>query len=86
MKASGISQQYVPLDSNLRRICSKHSSVAEKNAVVSQQFESLLVKQFLNEALQPMVKYLMKIGRTSFTDIFTDSLREYRKRWRFRIS
>ena len=35
---------------------SKHATEQQKNAAVSQQFESVLVKQFLKEALKPMFK------------------------------
>ena len=35
---------------------SKHVSEQQKTAAVSQQFESVLVKQFLKEALKPMFK------------------------------
>jgi Rod binding domain-containing protein len=81
MKASGISQQYVPLDTNSLKefVGSKHSSVAQKNAVVSQQFESLLVKQFLNEALQPMIKGVFNEdseGHRFYRHFLTDSLSE----------
>lgn len=79
MKTSGISQQYVPLDSNslMEFVGSKNASQTDKNAFVSQQFESLLVKQFLNEALQPMFKGVFNEdseGHRFYRHFLTDSL------------
>ena len=51
METSAASQQFVSLDPNSLKelVGSKNATAEQKNAVVSQQFESVLVKQFLND-------------------------------------
>ena len=60
---------------------SKHASEQQKNAAVSQQFESVLVKQFLKEALKPMFKGVFneeggahRMYRHFFTDAISESI------------
>jgi hypothetical protein len=58
METDAIGKQYVGMDSSMlmEMAHSKHHSEKQKTAAVSQQFESVLVKQFLKEALKPMFK------------------------------
>ena len=60
---------------------SKHATQQEKNAAVSQQFEAVLVKQFLKEALKPMIKGVFsedgnanRMYRHFFTDAISESV------------
>ena len=60
---------------------SKHVSEQQKTAAVSQQFESVLVKQFLKEALKPMFKGVFnedgnahRMYRHFFTDAISESI------------
>lgn len=60
---------------------SKHASESQKVAAVSQQFESVLVKQFLKEALKPMFKGVFnedgnahRMYRHFFTDAISESI------------
>ena len=60
---------------------SKHVSEQQKTAAVSQQFESVLVKQFLKEALKPMFKGVFnedgnahRLYRHFFTDAISESI------------
>lgn len=60
---------------------SKHATQQQKNAAVSQQFESVLVKQFLKEALKPMFKGVFneeggahRMYRHFFTDAISESI------------
>ena len=60
---------------------SKHISEQQKAAAVSQQFESVLVKQFLKEALKPMFKGVFnedgnahRMYRHFFTDAISESI------------
>ena len=60
---------------------SKHATEQQKNAAVSQQFESVLVKQFLKEALKPMFKGVFneeggahRMYRHFFTDAISESI------------
>ena len=58
---------------------SKHHSEQQKTAAVSQQFESVLVKQFLKEALKPMFKGVFNEnseGHRLYRHFFTDALSE----------
>lgn len=60
-------------------IRSRQASKAEKTKVVSEQFESLLVKQFLNDALKPMFKGVFDEnteGHRFYRHFFTDALSE----------
>ena len=58
MEVNEIGNKYVGMDSSMlmEMAHSKHASESQKVAAVSQQFESVLVKQFLKEALKPMFK------------------------------
>ena len=51
-------KQYVGMDSSMlmEMAHSKHAIRTAEDGAVSQQFESVLVKQFLKEALKPMFK------------------------------
>ena len=56
-------------------------SQKQKNAAVSQQFEAVLVKQFLKEALKPMFKGVFnedagahRMYRHFFTDAISESV------------
>ena len=60
---------------------SKHATEKQKVAAVSQQFESVLVKQFLKEALKPMFKGVFnedgnahRMYRHFFTDAISESI------------
>ena len=60
---------------------SKHASENQKVAAVSQQFESVLIKQFLKEALKPMFKGVFnedgnahRLYRHFFTDAISESI------------
>ena len=60
---------------------SKHASDEQKDAAVSEQFESVLVKQFLKEALKPMFKGVFNedseevvMYRHFFTDAISESI------------
>jgi Rod binding domain-containing protein len=81
MQTSGLQPQYTGLDTNSLKelVHSKKSSLHDKNVVVSQQFESLLVKQFLNDALKPMFKGVFNEdseGHRFYRHFLTDSLSE----------
>ncbi|MEC7803137.1 MAG: rod-binding protein [Verrucomicrobiota bacterium] len=74
---------YVGMDTSmlLEMAHSKHSTEQQKNAAVSQQFEAVLVKQFLKEALKPMFKGVFsedgnanKMYRHFFTDAISESV------------
>ena len=58
MEIGSNDKTYVGMDTSmlLEMAHSKHSTEQQKNAAVSQQFEAVLVKQFLKEALKPMFK------------------------------
>ncbi len=60
---------------------SKHANEQQKVAAVSQQFESVLVKQFLKEALKPMFQGVFnedgnahRLYRHFFTDAISESI------------
>ncbi len=58
---------------------SKNASTSQKNAVVSQQFESVMIKQFLNDALKPMFKGVFNEdgeGHRLYRHFFTDAISE----------
>ena len=84
MDTNGIGkQQYVGMDSSMlmEMAHSKHVSEQQKTAAVSQQFESVLVKQFLKEALKPMFKGVFnedgnahRMYRHFFTDAISESI------------
>ena len=74
MESEAIGKQYVGMDSSLlmEMAHSKTTTHDQKVAAVSDQFESVLVKQFLKEALKPMFKgVLMRmVVHTECTGIF----------------
>ncbi|MBN37230.1 MAG: hypothetical protein CMI29_02075 [Opitutae bacterium] len=83
METEGIAKQYVGMDSSMlmEMAHSKHVSEKQKTAAVSQQFESVLVKQFLKEALKPMFKGVFnedgnahRMYRHFFTDAISESI------------
>ena len=83
METNGIGKQYVGMDSSMlmEMAHSKHVSEQQKTAAVSQQFESVLVKQFLKEALKPMFKGVFnedgnahRLYRHFFTDAISESI------------
>ena len=83
METNDIGNKYVGMDSSmlLDMAHSKHATEQQKNAAVSQQFESVLVKQFLKEALKPMFKGVFneeggahRMYRHFFTDAFSESI------------
>ena len=83
METNGIGNNYVGMDSSmlLDMAHSKHATEQQKNAAVSQQFESVLVKQFLKEALKPMFKGVFneeggahRMYRHFFTDAISESI------------
>lgn len=81
MESSGIGNKYVGMDTSMlmEMAHSKHASEVEKNAAVSQQFESVLVKQFLKEALKPMFKGVFNEdggGHRMYRHFFTDAISE----------
>ena len=73
--------QYVGMDTSmLMEIAhSRHASEKQKAAAVSGQFESLLVKQYLKQALKPMFKGIFnENGGASgmYRHMFTDAMAE----------
>mgnify|MGYP003325126757 CR=1 FL=1 len=81
MEISKISSNNVSLDSSLLMevVHSKNTSESEKTKFVTEQFESVLVKQFLNDALKPMFKGVFNEdseGHRLYRHFFTDALSE----------
>ena len=83
MEAESVGKQYVGMDSSMlmEMAHSKHTSHDQKVAAVSDQFESVLVKQFLKEALKPMFKGVFnedggahRMYRHFFTDAISESI------------
>ena len=83
METNDIGNKYVGMDSSMliEMAHSKHASESQKVAAVSQQFESVLVKQFLKEALKPMFKGVFnedgnahRMYRHFFTDAISESI------------
>ena len=80
--ASGVSSsQYVGMDPSMlmEMAHSRHVSEKQKVAAVSVQFESILVKQYLKQALEPMFKGIFdETGGASgmYRHMFTDALSE----------
>lgn len=83
MENSSISSKHVSMDSSLlmEMVHSQKNSESEKTEFVSQQFESVLVKQFLNDALKPMFKGVFnedggahRMYRHFFTDAISESI------------
>ena len=81
METSKISAKNVSLDSSLlmEMVHAKNKTEAEKTQFVTEQFESVLVKQFLNDALKPMFKGVFNEnseGHRLYRHFFTDALSE----------
>jgi len=81
VETSGISNQHLSLDANSLQelVKSKNATASQKNAVVSQQFESVMIKQFLNDALKPMFKGVFNEegeGHRLYRHFFTDAISE----------
>ena len=83
MEVNDIGSKYVGMDSSMlmEMAHSKNASENQKIAAVSQQFESVLVKQFLKEALKPMFKGVFnedggahRMYRHFFTDAISESV------------
>ncbi len=83
MDSASVGNKYVGMDTTMlmEMAHSKHASELEKNAAVSHQFESVLVKQFLKEALKPMFKGVFnedggahRMYRHFFTDAISESI------------
>ncbi|MBC8349932.1 MAG: rod-binding protein [Verrucomicrobia bacterium] len=75
------SSQYVGMDTSMlmEMAHSRHASEEQKAAAVSGQFESLLVKQYLKQALKPMFKGIFnENGGASgmYRHMFTDAMAE----------
>ena len=73
MESDAIGKHYVGMDSSIlmEMAHSKTTTHDQKVAAVSDQFESVLVKQFLKEALKPMFKgVLMRMVHTKCAGIF----------------
>lgn len=75
--------KYVGMDSSMlmEMAHSKQATEQQKVAAVSQQFESVLVKQFLKEALKPMFQGVFnedgnahRLYRHFFTDAISESI------------
>tara|TARA_B100000212_G_scaffold295704_1_gene238835 strand:+ start:1283 stop:1627 length:345 start_codon:yes stop_codon:yes gene_type:complete len=83
METNNIGNSYVGMDTSMLMDMahSKHATEQQKNAAVSQQFESVLVKQFLKEALKPMFNGVFneeggahRMYRHFFTDAISESI------------
>ena len=81
METNKISSKNVSLDSSLlmEMVHAKNKTEAEKTQFVTEQFESVLVKQFLNDALKPLFKGVFNEnseGHRLYRHFFTDALSE----------
>jgi len=81
METGKISSNNVSLDSSLLMevVHSKNRTESEKTKFVTEQFESVLVKQYLNDALKPMFKGVFNEdseGHRLYRHFFTDALSE----------
>ena len=81
MESNHIGSKNVSLDSSLlmEMVHSKNKTESEKSKFVSEQFESVLIKQFLNDALKPMFKGVFNEnseGHRLYRHFFTDALSE----------
>ena len=81
MESNHIGNKNVSLDSSLlmEMVHSKNKTESEKSKFVSEQFESVLIKQFLNDALKPMFKGVFNEnseGHRLYRHFFTDALSE----------
>jgi Rod binding domain-containing protein len=83
MESEGVAKQYVGMDSSMlmEMAHSKHTTQNQKVAAVSDQFEAVLVKQYLKEALKPMFKGVFnedggahRMYRHFFTDAISESI------------
>ena len=83
MDTEGVGMQYVGMDSSMlmEMAHSKHTTHNQKVAAVSDQFEAVLVKQYLKEALKPMFKGVFnedggahRMYRHFFTDAISESI------------
>ena len=83
METGATVKQYVGMDSSMlmEMAHSKNRTHEQKVAAVSGQFESVLVKQFLKEALKPMFKGVFnedegahRMYRHFFTDAISESV------------
>ena len=83
MEANEVSSKYIGMDSSMlmEMAHSKHATEEQKTAAGSQQFEAVLVKQFLNEALKPMFQGVFnendnahRLYRHFFTDAISESI------------
>ncbi|MDG1138868.1 MAG: hypothetical protein P8N49_05050 [Opitutales bacterium] len=83
MEINDAGNKYVGMDTSMlmEMAHSKNASENQKIAAVSQQFESVLVKQFLKEALKPMFKGVFnedggahRMYRHFFTDAISESV------------
>ena len=83
MEAESVGKQYVGMDSSMlmEMAHSKHTTQNQKVAAVSDQFEAVLVKQYLKEALKPMFKGVFnedggahRMYRHFFTDAISESI------------
>jgi Rod binding domain-containing protein len=83
METQDLGNQYVGMDSSMlmEMAHSKNTTHNQKVAAVSDQFESVLVKQFLKEALKPMFKGVFnedggahRMYRHFFTDAISESI------------
>ena len=83
MDTQDIGKQYVGMDSAMlmEMAHSKNTTHNQKVTAVSDQFESVLVKQFLKEALKPMFKGVFneeggahRMYRHFFTDAISESI------------
>ena len=83
MEVDNSGSKYVGMDTSMlmEMAHSKHASENQKVAAVSQQFESVLIKQFLKEALKPMFKGVFnedgnahRLYRHFFTDAISESI------------
>jgi len=81
MDNQSIGTKFVGMDSSMLKemVHSKHASARQKNLAVSQQFESVLVKQYLNDALKPLFKGVFNEdgeGQRLYRHFFTDAISE----------
>mgnify|MGYP001344289873 FL=1 len=83
MEIASSNDKYVGMDSSIlmEMAHSKNISQKQKYAAVSQQFEAVLVKQFLKEALKPMFEGVFnedagahRMYRHFFTDAISESV------------
>jgi len=83
METQDLGNQYVGMNSSMlmEMAHSKNTTHNQKVAAVSDQFESVLVKQFLKEALKPMFKGVFnedggahRMYRHFFTDAISESI------------